>query len=98
MIDIFPENIISESVVITVWVGVAVVTFFNLRFGTTMSGLVIPGYIVPLIIVKPSIAIAIMVEGLATYVLVRLLADRGPRWLGLNEMFGRDRFFVLVLG
>ncbi|WP_373090188.1 poly-gamma-glutamate biosynthesis protein PgsC/CapC [Zhongshania sp.] len=98
MIELFPENIISESVVITVWVGVAVVTFFNLRFGTTMSGLVIPGYIVPLIIVKPSIAVAIMIEGVATYVLVRLLADKGPRWLGLSEMFGRDRFFVLVLG
>ena len=52
-LPLFPEGSLRESVVTTVWVGVFVISFFNLRFGWTYSGLVIPGYLVPLMLTNP---------------------------------------------
>lgn len=96
-LDIFPIGSLASSVITTVWVGVLVVTFFNLRFGWVLSGLVVPGYLVPLLIVKPWSAAVVIGEGLVTYLLVRLLSERFSRWGWWSPFFGRDRFFALVL-
>lgn len=94
---IFPEGGLASSVVVTVWVGIWVVTFLNLRFGFALSGLVVPGYLVPLLIVKPISAGVILIEGITTYFITLILASGCMRRLGASEMFGRDRFFALVL-
>lgn len=94
---IFPEGGLASSVIVTVWVGVWVVALLNLRFGFALSGLVVPGYLVPLLIVKPISAGVILLEGLITYFITLLLANGLMRRLGASEMFGRDRFFALVL-
>ena len=52
-LEIFPQGSLSSSVITTVWVGVFVVAFFNLRFGWVLSGLVVPGYLIPLLLIKP---------------------------------------------
>lgn len=96
-LPIFPEGSLSSSVVVTVWIGVAVFCFMNLRFGWTFSGLVVPGYLVPLLIVKPGAAVAILLQSILTYFLVRWLTELMPK-LGLAcSMFGRDRFLALML-
>jgi hypothetical protein len=78
-------------------VGVAILTFFNLRFGWTFSGLVVPGYLVPLLIIKPVSVGVIVVEAVFVYLLTwfvsEYLAERGL-W---SNFFGRDRFFAIVL-
>ncbi len=96
-LSLFPQGALSSSVITTVWVGVAVIVFLNLRFGTTLSGLVIPGYLVPLLLLRPASALVIVVEGLLTFLLGYLLAEKLPKWLRYAEFFGRDRFFALVL-
>lgn len=96
-LDIFPTGGLSSSVITTVWVGVCVVVFLNLRFGTTLSGLVVPGYVIPLLIVRPVSGYVVLFEGVVTYLLARLLAEKLPKILGYAELFGRDRFFALVL-
>lgn len=96
-IDIFPTGALSSSVITTVWVGVFVVVYLNLRLGTTLSGLVVPGYLVPLLILRPMSAGVIIAEGIITYWLANLLAEKLPRRLSYAELFGRDRFFALVL-
>ncbi|MDX1705441.1 poly-gamma-glutamate biosynthesis protein PgsC/CapC [Pseudidiomarina sp.] len=96
-LEIFPTGGLASSVVTTVWIGVIVVAFLNLRFGTTLSGLVVPGYIVPLLLVKPTAAVVIIVESIITYLLTRAIADRMLVRFGLGEFFGRDRFFILIL-
>lgn len=96
-LTLFPAGGLSSSVITTVWVGVCVVVFLNLRFGTMLSGLVVPGYLIPLLIVRPVSGYVVLLEGIVTYALGRLLAEYLPRRLGYNEMFGRDRFFALVL-
>ncbi len=96
-LDIFPTGGLASSVVTTVWIGATVVAFFNLRFGTTLSGLVVPGYLIPLFLVKPVAGWIILVESIATYFLARFIAERGLIRLNFAEMFGRDRFFILIL-
>ncbi len=96
-LQLFPQGGLSSSVITTVWVGVAVVVFFNLRFGWVLSGLIVPGYLVPLLLVKPWAAGAILFEALLTYLIVRLYSEHlnHPGWWG--SLFGRDRFFAFVL-
>jgi hypothetical protein len=96
-IELLPAGGLASSVITTVWVGIMVVTFFNLRFGTTLSGLVVPGYLIPLFIVHPVSGWVILFESVLTYLIARFVADRGLVRLGLGEMFGRDRFFILIL-
>ncbi|MGQ4277230.1 poly-gamma-glutamate biosynthesis protein PgsC/CapC [Pseudidiomarina sp. E22-M8] len=96
-LELFPTGGLASSVVTTVWIGVIVVVFLNLRFGTTLSGLVVPGYIVPLLLVRPGSAVVIIIESIVTYLLARALADRLLVRFGLGELFGRDRFFILIL-
>lgn len=97
VLPIFPQGALTSSVMTTVWVGVAVVAFFNLRFGWVLSGLVVPGYLVPLLLTKPWAAAVIFLESLVTYVLAWLLSEALPR-LGIwGSFFGRDRFFLIVL-
>lgn len=96
-LTLFPPGGLSSSVITTVWVGVCVVAFLNLRFGTMLSGLVVPGYLIPLLIVRPVSGYVVLIEGIVTYALGRLLAEDLPKRIGYNEMFGRDRFFALVL-
>ncbi|WP_373186815.1 poly-gamma-glutamate biosynthesis protein PgsC/CapC [Halopseudomonas sp.] len=96
-LNIFPEGSLASSVITTVWVGVAVVAFFNLRFGWSLAGLVVPGYLVPLLLIKPWSVAVIIGEGIVTYMLVYAVSTLGGRYLGLADFFGRDRFFALVL-
>ncbi|MBQ4833087.1 hypothetical protein J8L70_07530 [Pseudoalteromonas sp. MMG010] len=88
---------LGQSVITTVWVGVAVVCFLNLRFGFPLTGLVVPGYIVPLLIVSPTSAVVILIEAIVVYVLMRLSAKYAMEKFGYAEMFGRDRFFAIIL-
>ncbi len=96
-LPIFPEGALASSVITCVWVGIAVTAFFNLRFGWTLSGVVVPGYLVPLLISKPWAAVAIYIEAVVAYALVRLLSDRLSRAGLWSSFFGRDRFFALIL-
>ncbi|MDX1587832.1 MAG: poly-gamma-glutamate biosynthesis protein PgsC/CapC [Oleiphilaceae bacterium] len=97
MLEIFPANSLDSSIITTVWVGLTVVALLNLRFGMTLSGLVIPGYLVPLLILRPASALITVAEGLITYLLALLLARGVFTRFGMGEMFGRDRFFAIVL-
>ena len=97
ILPIFPQGALDGSVFTTVWLGVWVIVFFNLRFGWVLSGLVVPGYIVPLLLIRPWSAAVIVLEAIATYLLVWLFSEKLSR-LGLwNNLFGRDRFFSLLL-
>lgn len=96
-LSIFPQGSLASSVITTVWVGIFVVAFFNLRFGWVLSGLVVPGYIVPLLIIKPWAAASVIVEAIVTYAIVRILSTLLSRYGIVTGLFGRDRFFALVL-
>ncbi len=96
-LHVFPQGSLSSSVITTVWVGVFVIAYFNLRLGWVMSGLVVPGYLVPLMLVKPWSAAVVIVEGFVTYFIVWFFSEFLSRWCRWSNFFGRDRFFALVL-
>ncbi|MRR36611.1 hypothetical protein EG829_18485, partial [bacterium] len=83
--------------VTTVWIGIVVLAFFNLRLGWVASGFIVPGYLVPLIILKPWSAGVIVVEGIVTYWLVWLSSEQLSRFRLWSNFFGRDRFFAILL-
>ena len=95
-LPIFPYGSTALSVTTSVLVGVWVVVFFNLRFGWTLSGLVVPGYLVPLLIIKPHAVVVILFEAILTYRIVRYVSSPGKLrpW---TSFFGRDRFFAIVV-
>lgn len=97
ILNIFPEGSLASSVTTTVFIGVIVSVFFNLRFGWVLSGLVVPGYLVPLLIAKPWSAIVIFIESVVTYLLVWGLSERLSHPLRLTSLFGRDRFFAFLI-
>jgi hypothetical protein len=97
MWNIFPENSLSTSFVVTVWLGVCILTFFNRRFGWAMSGLVVPGLLAPTFMAKPIAGITIMLEAVLTYACVRGLSALLPKLFKASELFGRDRFFAMLL-
>jgi hypothetical protein len=84
-------------VITTVWVGVFVVCLFNLRFGWVLSGLVVPGYLVPLFIAKPISALVVLLEASVTYAAFWLLSERLASHRRWSSYFGRDRFMGLIL-
>ncbi len=96
-LDLFPQGGLSSSVITTVWIGVAVVAYFNLRFGWVLSGLVVPGYLVPLLVIQPWSAAVVILEGVVTYLLVWSFSERLSRHGWWGSLFGRDRFFALIL-
>jgi hypothetical protein len=97
ILNIFPEGSLASSVTTTVFIGVIVSVFFNLRFGWVLSGLVVPGYLVPLLIVKPWAAFVIFIESIVTYSLVWGLSEYISGPLKLTNLFGRDRFFAFLI-
>lgn len=97
ILPIFPQGALSSSVITTVWIGVAVVAFFNLRLGWVLSGLVVPGYLVPLLIVKPWAVAVILLESAVTYFLAWFFSEYLTRFGFWASLFGRDRFFAIVL-
>ncbi len=96
-IPLFPIENSASAVTFTVWLGVCIVVFFNLRFGWTLSGLVVPGYLVPLLLVKPTVVGIIVCEAVMAYLIVRVLSDGWGRIPWWSSFFGRDRFFAIVL-
>lgn len=97
ILPLFPSHGLAISVITTVWVGIWVACFFNLRLGWVLSGLVVPGYLVPLLLIKPWAAAIIVLEAVITYGCVwfysTYLASKG-HW---TDFFGRDRFFALLV-
>ncbi|MEA2028252.1 MAG: poly-gamma-glutamate biosynthesis protein PgsC/CapC, partial [Campylobacterota bacterium] len=101
MIDLYlpilPSSYLSHSVITTVWIGILVVGFFNLRFGWVLSGLVVPGYLVPLLLIKPLSVGVIVFESIITYLFVYTISEIAARRGWWTNFFGRDRFFALLL-
>ena len=71
-------------------------TEFALWF-STLTGLVVPGYIVPLLIISPTSAAVIIIEAIVVFGVMRFSANYLMERFGYSEMFGRDRFFAIIL-
>ncbi|MBN1550586.1 poly-gamma-glutamate biosynthesis protein PgsC/CapC [bacterium] len=94
-IPIFPDNGLANSVIPPVFIGLSISTFFTETLGWNFSGLIVPGYLAPILIVKPLSGIVIIIEALLTYATLRLLSDGLSRFGLWTRFFGQDAFFAL---
>lgn len=97
ILPLFPEGELSTSLICTVGIGVMVTAFFNLRFGWLLSGLIVPGYMAPIIFTSPLAGTIIIFEGVVAYLMTAFISKKGAQWNLWSEFFGRDRFFAIVL-
>ena len=96
-LPIFPEGCVATTVTTSVWVGVLVVVWANRRLGWSLAGLVVPGYLVPLLLIRPISVAVILTEAVATYLVASVLS-RSLRYTALwSDLFGRDRFLGIVV-
>jgi gamma-polyglutamate biosynthesis protein CapC len=96
-LQIFPEGALASSIITTVWVGVFVAVFFNLRFGWVLSGLVVSGYLVPILIVQPWSFFVILLQASIAYALVRAYSEWFSGPASWSALFGRDRFVAILI-
>lgn len=96
-LELFPPGGLDSGVLTTVFIGVLVVLFFHQRFGWVASGLVIPGFVVPLLLSRPAGVMVIAAEAVLTLLLARGICAIGERRDWFCALFGRDRFFLIVV-
>jgi hypothetical protein len=77
-LPIFPEGL-TYSLLTPVLVGVLFMALSTETFGGGFSGLVVPGYLAPIFLLKPWIGLVIVLEAVVTYLIVRLTSDGGCR-------------------
>ena len=97
MLDLFPSAYIDNSLLTSVLIGVLVLWWLAERFGWPAVGLVVPGYLGAVLAVRPEAAVVIVGEALLTWALAVVLGSLLPRILPMDRVFGRDRFFLIVL-
>jgi hypothetical protein len=80
-----------------VLLGVVFSWFFTETLGWVFAGLVVPGYLAAVFLLHPIGGVIDVIEAILTYGLARLIGEWVPR-LGLtSRIFGRERFFLVVV-
>ncbi|MCA8922259.1 MAG: hypothetical protein KDD82_10650 [Planctomycetes bacterium] len=97
MIPLLPENGLDQSLLFPIFLGLLVTNFFVERYGWIYSGLVVPGYLAPIVYVHPAAAVAIVVEASGAHLLVKAFHRWAWGSLAVTPPFGRDRFLLIIL-
>lgn len=95
--QLLPARGLDRSLLLAVLAGLWILWFFVERLGWVFSGLVVPGYLAAVFIVRPVSGLAIVVEAVLTFVVARVLSDVLSRFGGWSRFFGRERFFLILL-
>jgi hypothetical protein len=96
-LPLFPRAAFDQSVTTPVLLGVLVSWFFTETFGWVFAGLVVPGYLASVFLLDPAGAVIDVAEAVVTYGVARVLGEHLPRIGITSRVFGRERFFLVVL-
>ena len=66
-------------------------------YGWVFAGLVVPGYLGAVFLLNPRSAVIDCAEAVATYAVARVLGEHLARTGLTSRLFGRERFFLVVL-
>lgn len=94
---IFPAYGLDNSLLTAVLVGLYIRFAFNEWLGWVFSGLVVPGYLAAIILLRPASAFMIVIEAAVTLLAVRSVSSVMSLTKLGTPMFGRDRFVWLVV-
>lgn len=98
MFELFPTATLDTSILTAVLVGLLIVWLLQEWLGWGFTGLVVPGYLASIIAIQPLTGGVVIAEALATWLVMLALSDALPRWWPWSPLFGRDRFFLALLG
>lgn len=98
MLELFPTAVLDTSILTSVLVGLLVVWLLQEWLGWGLTALVVPGYLASVLAIQPLTAGVMIVEAVATWLVMVALSDAVPRWWPWFPLFGRDRFFLALLG
>jgi len=96
-LHVFSTGMFSSAVFVCIWLGAIVAVVFNLGLGWPLSGLVVPGYLAPLILTRPWLAFTIFLDSAITYFVSYFISERCGRHRYWHTFLGRDRFFLIIL-
>ncbi|HVO29826.1 MAG TPA: poly-gamma-glutamate biosynthesis protein PgsC/CapC [bacterium] len=96
-LHLIPNRSLDQFLYLPVLVGVLIVFFFTEVYGWQFVGLVVPGYLAAVFCIQPQAGITIIAEGLVTLALARVVSDLLSRSGTWTTLFGRDRFFLIIL-
>jgi gamma-polyglutamate biosynthesis protein CapC len=92
-----PQGGLAISVASTVWVGATIVCLMNLFLGWSLRGLVVPGFLVPIFILMPGVAVINVIEGALAYLIVKIISSKLIYYEKIDNLFGRERYFAIIL-
>lgn len=88
---------LDQSILLGVLIGLLVLLLLTESFGWSFVGAAVPGYLSSVFIIEPATGLAVCFDAAVTYVIVRTLMYVIGRTEAGTTMFGRDRFFFVVL-
>lgn len=97
MLPIFPRSGFDQSVTTPVLLGVLVSWGLTETFGWVFAGLVVPGYLAAVFLLEPAAGAIDLFEALLTFLAARAIGEHLPRFGVTSRVFGRERFFLVVL-
>lgn len=97
MLPLLPHATLETSLFTAVLVGVLVVWFFQETLGWGFTGLVVPGYLASVLAVQPLSGVVMIGEAITTWLVFARISDSVPRWWPWTPLFGRDRFFGILV-
>ena len=96
-IPLVPNVYLDNSLLTAVLVGVLLLWWLGERLGWPQSGLVVPGYLAGILVIRPEIGVIIGIEGVLTYFVARFFGTILPQLGPFDRPFGRDRFLIVLL-
>ena len=97
MVDLFPASVLDNSILTSVLLGLLITWVLQETLGWNFTGLVVPGYLASIFAIQPETGAVVVVEAGMTYGLVYLASELTPTHWPNSRLFGRDRFFALLL-
>lgn len=96
-VPIFYKNGLAHSVIMPILIGLIIMALGAEIFGWTFSGLIVPGFLAPIILIEPLVATVMITEAIISYYCVLGLSNLGTKTDLWSEFFGRERFFAILL-
>lgn len=97
VLTLLPPRGLDQSILLAVLMGLLVLLFLTECFGWVFAGLVVPGYLASIFVMSVGAGIAVLFEGVVTFLIARALTTFVSKSEAGTQFFGRERFFVIVL-
>jgi hypothetical protein len=96
-LHLLPDRGLDQSILLAVVIGMMLLLFLTEAFGWVWVGLVVPGYLASVFVIRPAAGAAVVFESILTYLIAQLMADGISKLGSWSHFFGRERFFLIVL-